>query len=135
MDARFIVVTLLHLLALAVLPTGFQWVLATAFPVAALLRYQRPNDQGETTPYVLGLIGVSSALALVYKVLAVLSADTPDPEGAMLYSFALWALGLAGVTYLGYLVYVIRYIFWERTGPLFGPRARSEDVLDQIKRS
>jgi len=43
-------------------------------------------------------------------------------------------LGLADATYSGYLVYVIRFIFFERTGVIFAPRERAQDAFAKIKR-
>lgn len=133
-DIRVAVVVLLHIIALAVLPSGFRWILATAFPFAALLNFLKPDDRPATTPYVLGLVGVTSALGILYRIVYVFSADSPGPEGATLYGLALWALGLAGATYSGYLVYVIRFIFFERTGVIFAPRERAQDAFAKIKR-
>lgn len=129
-----VIVSLTHLAGLAVLPGGARWLFATAFPAALLLAWRKPDDRPVTTQYSLGLIGVTSALCLVYRILYVLAAATPDPVGATLYSAALWALGLAGVTYLGYLVYVIRFLFWERLGSLYGARATSAEVVADLKR-
>ncbi len=133
-DARLIIIAVVHLIALLVLPQGYRWLLATACPAAALLAWAKPDDRPVTTNYSLGLIGVASVLCLGYRLLLLLAADTPDPAGATLYGSALWALGLAGATYLGYLIYVLRFLFWERSGPLFGGRARSTDVLAALKR-
>jgi len=41
----------------------------------------------------LGLVGVTSVLGILYRIVYVFSADSPGPEGATLYSLALWALG------------------------------------------
>ena len=80
------------------------------------------------------MIGATSAVSILYKVLLVLSVDTPDPEGAALYSLAIWALGLAGVTYMGYIIYVARYLFWDKQSPFFKARTRGSEVLDAYKR-
>jgi hypothetical protein len=133
-DARYIIVILVHLLALILLPQSYRWILATAFPAAAVLAYFKPDDRKAVLPFLLGMIGAASGVSIFYKLLFVLSLDTPDPEGATLYSLALWALGLAGVTYMGYLVYIARYLFWEKQGSFFKPRIRGTDVVDSLKR-
>ena len=133
-DARYSIVVALHLIALLLLPQSYRWILATAFPAAAVLAYFKPDDRKAVLPFLLGMIGAASGVSVLYKILFVLSLDTPDPEGATLYSLALWALGLAGVTYMGYLIYIARYLFWEKQGAFFKPRARGTDVLDSLKR-
>ena len=111
-DARYILVAILHLLALTLLPQSYRWILATSFPAVAILAYFKPDDRKAVLPFLLGMIGGTSSISILYKVLFVLSLDTPDPEGASLYSLALWALGLAGVTHMGFIVYIARYLFW-----------------------
>lgn len=133
-DARYIIVISLHGIALLLLPQSYRWILATAFPAAAVLAYFKPDDRKAVVPFLLGMIGATSGVSVLYKLLFILSLDTPDPEGATLYSLALWALGLAGVTYMGYLIYVARYLFWEKQGAFFKPRTRGTDVIDTLKR-
>ena len=133
-DARYVIVLLLHVTALSLLPQSYRWILATSFPAAALLAYFKPDDRKAVLPFLLGMIGATAGVSIAYKALYLLSLDTPDPEGATLYSFALWALGLAGITQLGYLVYVARYLFWEKQGSFFKQRVRGTDVIDQFKR-
>ncbi len=134
-DFRILIVGLIHLAALIVLPGGYRWLLATAFPVAALLAWYKPDDRDATLPLSLGMIGAVSAICIGYRILFTLALDTPDPEGALLYSLSIWALGLAGVTYLGYLIYVARFAFWERSSGMYGPRARiSQEVIPDVKR-
>jgi hypothetical protein len=134
LDVRYVMVAGLHLVALVLLPPSYRWILATAFPVTALLVHFKPDDRQAVLPFCWGMIGAVSAISVLYRIFLLLSRDTPDPEGATLYSLALWALGLAGVTYMGYVIYIARYLFWEKGGAIFKARTRGTDVLDAIKR-
>jgi hypothetical protein len=127
-------VLVLHLLALLLAPGGFRWLLAPQWSAAALLAHVKPNDRRATTNYLLYFIAGSALLVFAFRLVGVLAAGTPEPAGTTLYGISLWLLGLSGLVAIGHYAYVLRFLFWDRTTPLFGGRMEVEDVIGRIQR-